>query len=104
MKKSLKIKVTCEREDTISFQIASQSHRGDLFGSPGKFKEFQATNGVLICSYGFPQIYAKIPTAFYVRGMERRLDKRVVKTTKENFKLIEEAIAEYNKFFSKEND
>lgn len=103
MNKSLKIKVTCEREDTISFQIASQSHRGDLFGSPGHFKEFEASNGIILCSYGYPQIYARTPTAFYVRGDARKLDKRVVKTTKENFKLISAAVDEYNETF-KEKD
>ena len=105
--KRLELKVTKRTDKGISFCIKRQSHREGKFSDGsngfGSHDAFEASNGVLLFSYWHPEIYNDgWELTIFVRGSEKKKDRLVLKTSIENFKKIEQAIAEYNEHFKGE--
>ena len=95
------IKLECQKVfgDNVAFRIVEQTHRNKAFGSEGN--TYKASNGATLKSYDYPQWVADF-VVLYVWGREITRDNLIVFASLADFKLIADAIREYNKTFSGE--
>lgn len=94
-KRELKIEITkIENNNVIYFKIIKQTHRGENFCKNGDC--FIAKNGIILSSGGHPSksIYNN---KLFVRGFQKYLDNEEIIVSNTEFKLIYDAISEYNK-------
>src|SRR3989337_647102 len=84
--------------DGWAFRIAEQTHRGDRFGQDGQ-NCFQGSKKMLI-SGNYPKLYSYEEKELYVQGADRLKNKQILVVTIKEMAEIEQAIAEYNEFFS----
>lgn len=86
--------------DDVMFKIAEQSSREDDFGDGKSY--FKAKNGVTLKSSIFPQVmYNCGDLHLFVQGKITSTYNNVwICTSRKNFEKIQEAIKEYNEFFS----
>lgn len=98
MKRVLKIEVVSKTDDLVTFKIVEQSHRGMEFGGFEQWNFFTASNGftLLSCASGPRNWFNNTLRVRGVLGYEAE-DENYIATNPETFKMIEEAIAEYNK-------
>ena len=85
----------------VKFRIKHQSHRYDKFGKPtGEHvilsNYFVCKNGMSLSSKGGPQLSA---TMFFTKGLIDESDNRVLECTQNKWKMIKDAVQEYNDYF-----
>ncbi len=86
------VKMNPEKNSNVTFQIVEQTHKGKKFGFDGTCR-FKASNGIDLVSNTLPESRGNI---LYVRGWSNSEDRKMITTSKEIFKKIEQAIKEYN--------
>lgn len=97
-KKVLELEIVRQTSTLITFKISNQSHKGSDFHKD----YFYCKNGWRMASRQLPEIVFSKKT-FYVRGAQSHQDRCLLNAGPEIFEEINEAVAEYNKFYN-DND
>lgn len=101
--KQIELTVVEKTEDKVTFFISKQTRIGNRFGrKTEKYPQgetFVTLNGIILCSCVCPVISYFSGCQFFVRGTRKSAHKDHLTVTVDRFKLVEEAVAEYNEYF-----
>jgi len=81
----------------VDVQVLEQTHRNKSFTEDAR--AFKASNGFVLKSGSYPDYYYP-DSAIYLRGEEVCNDNRIVRVPAATFKLLKDAVEEYNKVYS----
>ena len=83
--------------DDVSFKIEEQTHRNDDFAD--NYPNFDAKNGVVVASDGYPAVYNQRELSFYCRGRYCESDDKEITVNDLIWKEIKIAVKEYNEHY-----
>lgn len=89
----LEIEILQSENNIYTFRIVQQTLRGDEFNPRDKHRSFIASNGYHLVSAIFPAVHS---STLFVRGNNKKLDDKTLEIEEETFRLILQAIDEYN--------